>query len=310
MFVPMEKRLEVMRQTLRLFKAELPEPWELICGVADYLPLCREEKVLEKTIFLPYATIEDEPSYPGTNLDLNRIRSVFDVVEKYPQTKGVMANVQTPFLQFPHLYYWNMLAWDSAYRSHSDDDILLETAELLYPSQSKLIASSFSTFGKMSSGEITAIANNLEKVLNKNDFSEVSAFNRKIFPDNAFVAKSLLLQLRLRAAHEAFIETPSSRPDGKGIVKIIEKYFDAYLAWDIAHGWHTLWGYELERWPLGRLPEDVQFKPAMKYIREKLSRDSFDNALNSIATELSVKYGNSLVIKSCISPFKSFFMQE
>ena len=101
--------------------------------MVDYLPLCRDEKVLEKTIFLPYSTIEDEPSYPGTNLDLNRIRSAFDAVGKYPEVKGVMANAQTPLLQFPHLTYWNMLAWDASYRDRSDDNILLEVASHMYP---------------------------------------------------------------------------------------------------------------------------------------------------------------------------------
>ena len=307
MFVAMEKRLEVMRQTLRLFKAELPEPWELICGMVDFLPLCREEKVLDKTIFLPYSTIEDEPSYPCTNLDLNRIRSAFDAVEKYTEIKGVMANVQTPLLQFPHLYYWNMLAWDSSCRNRSDDDILLEAAEHLYPTQSKLIASCFKAFGKMASEEITATVDKLEKALNKNGFNEVGAFGRKLFPEGLFIVQSLLLQLRLRAAHEAFIEMPSSRPDEKGIVEVIEKYFEAYLAWDVAHGWHNLWGYEPDRWQLGRLPEDSRFEQAMKYIREKFRGNSFEDALSMIISKLSSKYDRSLVGKSCISPLKNYF---
>jgi hypothetical protein len=306
MFAPIEIRKKFMCDTLRLFKAKLPEPWELICGIVDYLPWCHDEGVLEKTIFLPYSVIEDEPSYPGTNLDLNRIRSAFDAVGKYPEIKGVMANTQTPFLQFPHLYYWNRLAWDSSHRDRTDDEILLETATHIYPAQAKLIAAGFKAFGKSSSDEINAIVKKLEKSILKGDFAGSSSFGRVLFPDNLIVAKSLLLQLRLRAAHEAFIEVPSDCADKKKCATIIENYIDAYLTWDKEHGWHGLWGYNPDRWVLGRLAEDPRFDSVLSYMHELFRGADLGALFNKISSKLSARHDSIYIAEAGIAPFKTF----
>src|SRR5947208_3181273 len=45
-------------RTIRTLKENLAEPWLLIAGTARFLPLCREEQVLGKTIYLPYGAVE------------------------------------------------------------------------------------------------------------------------------------------------------------------------------------------------------------------------------------------------------------
>ena len=306
MFEEMGTRERVMRDTLRLLKAKLPEPWELICGIADYLPWCRDEGVLDRTVFLPYATIEWEPSYPGTNLDMERIRSSFRAAANYPDLKGVMANVQTPFLQFPHLYYWNMAAWDPAYLSRADKEALLDVAELIYPSHAGLLAECFRAFERQPSEQIGQTAGKLERAINNGELAVAGPLGRKLFPDPLFVARSLLLQLRLRAEHEAFIETPSHEATESECTAIIERYFDAYLRWDSEHGWHDLWGHDCPHWPLGRLSQDPLFDAALSRMHQVLSGPQLDSLLAGIADGLSSRYDRLRIEKSCISPLRDF----
>ena len=305
MFEEMATRERVMRDTLRLLKAELPEPWELICGIADYLPWCRDERVLDKTVFLPYETIEGEPSYPGTNLDMGRIRSALQVAASYPELKGVMANVQTPLLQFPKLYYWNMAAWDPSYLGRTDKEVLLDLAELIYPSHAELLAKGYRGFERQPSNEISETVQKIEAAISGERFS-VGSFGRKLFPDILFVARSLLLQLRIRVEHQAFIEAPSRKAGKSECVAVIERYLDAYLRWDTEHGWHGLWGYDCRHWPLGRLSQDPLFDAALKYMHEVLSGSGLDSLLAGVADGLSSKYDRTRVQQSCISPLGEY----
>ena len=127
-----------------------------------------------------------------------------------------------------------------------------------------------------------------------------------LFPDNLIVAKSLLLQLRLRAAHEAFLETPAHKTDKTKCAAIIENYIDAYLIWEKEHNWHGLWGYDPNRWPLGRLPEDPRFDSALKYMHELFKGENLDAILDKIRDKLSVKHSKIAIADSCITPIKTF----
>src|SRR5439155_15689794 len=82
-FDPTEKNREensvaFVADTIRNFKGNLPEPWELIAGTAPYLKASQKESVLKKTIYLQYGAIEMEPAFPATNLGLEPVREVFD----------------------------------------------------------------------------------------------------------------------------------------------------------------------------------------------------------------------------------------
>ena len=59
--------------------------------------------MLGKTVLLPYGAIEDEPSYPATNLQIDAHSQAVRraLPPRIPSLAGVMGNVQTPLLQFP-----------------------------------------------------------------------------------------------------------------------------------------------------------------------------------------------------------------
>ena len=68
----------------------------------------------------------------------------------------------------------------------------------------------------------------------ENRLGRLGVFGRKLFPDHRIVAKSLLLQLRLRAAHERCVQGITPTTPRAECAKLLCDYFDAYLAWDTA----------------------------------------------------------------------------
>ena len=85
----------------------------------QFLPMCREEGVLAKTVFLPMASSKASPPIRRTNVQIDEIRGTFDgQVAAFPELVGVMGNVQTPLLQFPNLYFFTSTMQDLDYRKH------------------------------------------------------------------------------------------------------------------------------------------------------------------------------------------------
>ena len=78
----------------------------MIAGTTPYLESAKAEMVVDKTVYLDYGAIEDEPSNPRTNLGFGTLDSMFQSADRYidPTTgtlEGVMGNNQMMLLQFP-----------------------------------------------------------------------------------------------------------------------------------------------------------------------------------------------------------------
>lgn len=86
-------------------------------------------------------------------------------------------------------------------------------------------------------------------------------------------------------------------------VWIMQDYFDAYLAWDTAHGWHALWGWG--GWPLGTFTSDPRFPLVAARLRKALrSSEGVDACFDQVAKALVGKYGETPVKAGCIAPLK------
>ena len=299
---------EHQRLTLQSIKQGVPEPWKLICSQFGFLPpdqhmflpICREEKVLEKSVFLPYGIIEFEPSYPKTNLEIDGIRGTFEnQIDPFPELAGAMGNVQTPLLQFPDVYFFTLAMWDADYRKRSEPEVLLDLAGHLYPEQKQLLADCYLAMKEADPAKIEALANKLEGVIREEKLGRCGVFGRKLFPDHRIVAQSLLLQLKLRTAQEAFVQGITPAAPKAECERLLCSYFDAYLAWDTAHGWHELWGWQ--QWP----PSDPRFPAVAEKLRATLGGHSeTDACFDRITRTLSAKYDEKIVRQGCIDPWK------
>jgi len=297
--------------TIQSLKQGLPEPWWLVCGKYNYLPMCRQEGLLEKTVLLPYGQIEREPIYPATNVQIDRLRTAFvNDIYKYPELAGVMGNVQTALLQFPHVYFFTSAMSDAESCRRSEKEILEELAGHFYPEHRRLVADSFLALKEPDEAKVATLAEQLGDVIRDDRLGQSGVFGRKLFPDRRIVAKDLFLQLRLREARERLqsdIASPTPRAECE---KLLYNYFDAYLTWDIAHGWHTLWGWtggQWNGWPLGHrgVTGDAWLSAVARQLRASLGdAANVDACFNEVGRMLSTKHDPAIVQMGCIAPMK------
>jgi len=230
------------RDTIQAIKRGLPEPWLLISGMFNQLPVCREEGVLGKTVFLPYNIVEGEPSYPMTNVDVGKIcRAMGDLKTKYPELRGAMGNVQCPLLQFPNVYAFTSVIWDPNLARAPEPEVLLDLAGYLYPRQARLVAECLAGLKSADPAGQEALADRLEQVLREDKLGRPGVFGRKLFPDQKFFARTLPPQLRFRAANRRLATFAAKGADRAAAVKVLRGWCSAFLPWDTAHGWWKTW---------------------------------------------------------------------
>ena len=59
-----------------------------------------------------------------------------------------MGNLQTPLLQFPHMYYFTSSMLDADFRKRTEEEVLFDVAGFLYPEQQRLIADCYLALSK------------------------------------------------------------------------------------------------------------------------------------------------------------------
>lgn len=117
------------------------------------------------------------------------------------------------------------------------------------------------------------------------------------------MANSLILQLNAAAARERLLQRLSVLTSPHDCEKLLLNYFDAYLAWDTAHGWHGLWGWK--EWPLGMAAIDRPFSGLCKTLAHCLGTESAVNAcFERVANTLAAKYGKEAAETGCIAQIR------
>jgi hypothetical protein len=290
--------------TIQSMRGGLAEPWGLVSGTFGYLSQCRQQGVLAKTVLLPYGVIEGEPSYPATNLNIEAVRAAMEAhLLKNRDLLGVMGNVQTPLVQLPHVYFYTSSIRDLDYCKRSERDVLLDLCGYLYPERAQFIADCYLGLKEPDPRKIDALAAQLEGLVAQDKLGRLGVFGRKLFPDHRIVAKILLLQLKLRAAQERLVLGITATTPRAECERRLQDYFDAYLAWDTAHGWHALWGWGA--WPLGNLPSDPRFSAfAARLGRALGDQSAADACFGDIVRSLSARYDARIVQEGCVAPLK------
>lgn len=287
-----------------------PEPTMFAAGWLPILSMCKEEGVIGRTVALPYSTIEGEPSYPATGLHFDKIKGILDSMSAFRQEcAGAIGNAQTPLLQFPNVHFFLSTLWDHTYCGRGQEASLLELAALLYPENQALIANCFAALRSTDASRIEALAARLDTLVTQDKLGRPGVLARKLFPDRGIVARSLLAQLKFRAAQERVfsrVTMESSLPNDRGLITAC---LEAYLAWDHEHGWHEYWDKTqgwAHGWPLGRMSEDARFGRLISVLKQKLHDESgVDSLFADVAGRLNDSYGEESVTKFGIEPFKT-----
>ena len=240
----------LMQETIRNFKSNLVEPWELISGMSPYLQSAMNESVLGKTIYLHYGAIEEEPAFPATNLGVEPMQEVFDTASRYPELKGIMGNNELMSLQLPRTFYFFKRAWDGEYKTRQQAEMLLDLAEQLYPEHQQLIADSFQRLREADPDKITPTLVELAKIVQAGDAGRSGAIGRYLFPDRLTVVHNLQQQLEIRLARQSLIKAMQGKPTIDESARLVEDYFDKLLAWNEETGWSKMIDITIWRTPI------------------------------------------------------------
>jgi hypothetical protein len=318
-FDPTEKNREensvaFMADTIRNFKDNLPEPWELISGNAAFLKSSQQQSVLNKTTYLQYGAIEEEPAFPATNLGQESVREVFDKAAKYPELKGVMGNNELMQLQFPRTFYFFNTAWDREYGRRPEPEVLRELAGQLYPDHKELITESFLRLRENDPGKIDATLASLEKLVDGGNAGQPGAIGRFLFPDPLVVARNLQLQLEIRSARQSLLKALEGKPSLDECTKLVENYFDKLLAWNQETGWDKMIDITIWRTPIYENGKDLmeamtKLKGILAQGKPYTSYAQMDDFFEAIRNRLLQKYGHDSVMIGCIEPFKLAMIQ-
>ncbi|MBS1852410.1 MAG: hypothetical protein JST79_16005 [Acidobacteria bacterium] len=303
-----------MESTIRNFKENLAEPWELISGMAPYLQSAKNQNVLNKTIYLQYGAIENEPAFPATNLGMQPVREMFEKAAEYPALRGVMGNNELMSLQFPRTYYFFNTAWDYEYRKRSEPEVLDDLAGQLYPDHQALIGEAFGALRESDPKTIDSVLANLQKLIATGSAGRPGAIGRFLFPEPLAVAKNLELQLEIRASRQALIAGMQGQPDLRESSRLVEDYFDKLLAWNQETGWDKMIDITIWRSPIYEEGKDLtqamsRLKKILAEGRPYTSYSQFEDFFMPIREKLLKKYGKDSVMIGCIDPFRLAVMQ-
>jgi hypothetical protein len=308
------KAVALMQETIRNFKGNLVEPWELISGMSPYLESAKNESVLGKTIYLYYGAIEEEPAFPNTNLGLEPMQEVFDTASRYPEIRGIMGNNELMSLQFPRTFYFFNRAWDGEYKTRQQPEMLLDLAEQLYPDHKELIADSFQTLRESDPDKISPILAELAKIIQSADAGRPGAIGRYLFPDRLTVFHNLQQQLEIRLARQRLIKAMQGKPNIDESAQLVENYFDKLLAWNEETGWSKMIDITIWRTPIYENGKDLskamtELKKVIAHGNSYTSYTQTQEFFDGISKRLLQKHGRDSVMIGCIDPFELALIQ-
>jgi len=304
-----ERDVAFMSRTIRNFKDHLSEPWELIAGMAPHLDSSKQESTLNKTVYLPYGTIEMEPAFPATNMGFEPVRKVLEKADSYPELRGWMGNNELMLLQFPRSYYFMNGLWDARFRKRGEREVLQELSRDLYPDYQDTIADSFLALQEQDPEKIGVMLPRLKELLQGGNAIRAGALGRFLFSDRLIVARTLQMQLEIRLTRQNLLKALQGKPDINECARLVEDYFDKLLTWNKETGWEKTIDIAIWTSPIYQGGKDLT--EAMSRLKEILgagapytSYSQVNSFFEPITRDLLKKYGEESVMIGCIEPFK------
>jgi len=311
---PDESDIAFMAETIRNFKQNLPEPWEVFAGMTPYLESSKRESVLHKTIYFPYGAIEGEPAFPATNTRLEPVREVLDKEAEYPELSSLMGNNQIMLLQLPLTHYFFASTWDSANKKKKQEDVLLEASEQIYPEHKELLVDSFLALRETDPEKINLTRTRLAALVNEGNMGRPGAIGRYLFPDRLIVARDLVKQLDIRAARQSLLKALRGKPGLEECARLMGDYFDKLLEWNQETGWEKVIDTGIWTQPVYEQGKDLtevisRLKEILGQGAPYTSYAQVNSFFDGIKKDLLKKYGQNSVMVGCIDPLKFAVIQ-
>ncbi len=318
---PTEQDVAFMVKTIRKFKKDVPEPWELVDGMTPYLKAVEAESVQGKTTYHPFGILGNDV-FPATNLEFASIRGVLNKSFKVAGLKGLMGYNPIALLEFPSTNYFFENLWDPEYGNRTQEQVLLDVSELLYPERKEIIADSFLGLLETKPDKIKDTLSRLETLIKSGSLGRPGGLGRFLFPDRSVVARDLAAQLRIRYARQNFMQAmQDGRADVNESSQLVLHFFDELLSWAKETGW-TSGGQPFYDAALLRECgcQDKEFMKAMSRLKHIMSEENgrgteggsyarISAFFDPISKALLEKYDEDSVMIGCVEPFKLALIQ-
>jgi hypothetical protein len=318
---PTEQDVAFMVKTIREFKQDVPEPWEIVDGMTPYLKAVEAESVQGKTTYHPFGVLGNDV-FPATNLEFASIRGVLNQAFKVTGLNGLMGYNPIALLEFPSTNYFFANLWDPEYGDRTQEQVLLDISELLYPERKEIIADSFLGLLEAKPDKIQDTLVQLETLIKSGDFGRPGHIGRFLFPDRSVVARNLAAQLRIRYARQNLIQSmQDGRPDVNESSKLVQHFFDELLSWAKETGW-TSGGQPFYDAALLRECgcQDKELMKAMSRLKHIVLEGNIGETKESSYAQISAffdpiskalleRYNEDSVMMGCVEPFKLALIQ-
>lgn len=150
--IPLDRE-KIWQETIKGLKGKLNEPWGLFACWEKHLALVKKEGLLSKTFYFPYGAVEGEPNGPYTEMRCADIDTAVNMVKPYAsQLRGILCNVQTPFVQLPNIFCFQRRLWKSVPGCFTQEEMLRECASLFSVSNSKTLFNGWNALRLMDTG--------------------------------------------------------------------------------------------------------------------------------------------------------------
>lgn len=209
---------------LKRLAALNPEPW----GIANGLVHAKKVGVESRVISFSYGRIEGEPSFPMTNFGGDGAYQG----GKDSTARGLMGNAQTHCVQLPNTFAFARGATGQTLTERDH----VQFADELIPGQGNLIAEAWRALAGTNSASMRETAAKLESL--PDDKLVPGRLKGLLFGSPRRFITDLVMQLRLRAAFEAFRAAADANQDLK---EPLRQFVAAVEVWQHQHGYENAW---------------------------------------------------------------------
>jgi hypothetical protein len=247
-------------------------------------------------------------------------------------------------IQLPRTFYFSSLAVDQSNTvNRTEEDVLLELGQLLYPDHKTIVQKAFLALREPDPAIVKSSLDGIASLLENSSAVRLGLLGRFVFPSPMAIADNLQLQLETRFARQSLVHGLQRDSSVAAATKLVEQYFDKLLTWNEATGWakmlnivrltifcrpalsrlHVLLAMPCQhkrclqtiwRKPIYEVGGD--FNGMIFNLKEALAEGApytryaqIAGFFSGIAARLSDKYGDDAAMVGCVEPFKYAVIQ-
>ena len=275
---PMSERMDLPREALEDMRDRLKEPWVLLTCWPSHLGFARDLGYIDKSIFFPYGTIEDEPSPPTTRLRMSEMYAKLDEAISVYGIRNAMGNAQTPLVQLPNIFFFAEAAWNGLRpAAPADREVIEPLAALVAPDVASEIADGWLALNELDPDRVLACAAELASIVAQDRARLIGPLGMRYFPGVSKLLSDLAMQLDAHAKARLVVRALSASAPQEEVAGLMANYFGSALAWRDVHDFRNYMNYGPDAWEIGELWKAYRSRTApdagwLAGIRERLTR--------------------------------------